>query len=49
MSLDEPFHGLFTQGMVTHETYKDENGKWLFRKRSRCATERPYIAQLAHR
>ncbi|HML91582.1 leucine--tRNA ligase [Methyloceanibacter sp.] len=30
VSLDEPFRGLFTQGMVTHETYKDENGKWLF-------------------
>ncbi|MEM7191492.1 MAG: leucine--tRNA ligase, partial [Pseudomonadota bacterium] len=28
--LDEPFKGLFTQGMVTHETYKDEAGKWLF-------------------
>ena len=27
---DEPFLGLFTQGMVTHETYQDENGKWLF-------------------
>jgi len=26
----EPFAGLFTQGMVTHETYKDENGDWLF-------------------
>jgi leucyl-tRNA synthetase len=25
----EPFSGLFTQGMVCHETYKDENGKWL--------------------
>ena len=25
----EPFHGLFTQGMVCHETYKDEKGKWL--------------------
>ena len=25
----EPFKGLFTQGMVCHETYKDENGKWL--------------------
>ncbi|BAQ15805.1 leucine--tRNA ligase [Methyloceanibacter caenitepidi] len=30
VALDEPFKGLFTQGMVTHETYKDENGKWLF-------------------
>ena len=26
----EPFAGLFTQGMVTHETYKDEAGDWLF-------------------
>jgi len=25
----EPFKGLFTQGMVCHETYKDINGKWL--------------------
>ncbi|MGH6748024.1 MAG: leucine--tRNA ligase, partial [Methyloceanibacter sp.] len=27
--LDEPFAGLFTQGMVTHETYKDVHGKWV--------------------
>ncbi|MEO3427858.1 leucine--tRNA ligase [Pelagibius sp. CAU 1746] len=26
----EPFAGLFTQGMVCHETYKDSDGKWLF-------------------
>ena len=25
----EPFKGLFTQGMVCHETYKDTTGKWL--------------------
>ena len=25
----EPFLGLFTQGMVCHETYKDGNGHWL--------------------
>ncbi|MDZ4762850.1 MAG: class I tRNA ligase family protein, partial [Alphaproteobacteria bacterium] len=25
----EPFAGLFTQGMVTHETYKSADGKWL--------------------
>jgi len=25
----EPFEGLFTQGMVCHETYKDENNNWL--------------------
>ena len=29
MAVDEPFRGLFTQGMVTHETYKDVHGKWL--------------------
>jgi leucyl-tRNA synthetase len=28
--LSEPFAGLFTQGMITHETYKDSDGKWLF-------------------
>lgn len=27
---DEPFAGLFTQGMVTHTTYKDQEGKYLF-------------------
>ena len=25
----EPFAGLFTQGMVCHETYKDANGEWV--------------------
>jgi leucyl-tRNA synthetase len=28
--LSEPFAGLFTQGMVTHESYKDDQGKWLY-------------------
>jgi leucyl-tRNA synthetase len=28
-NLKEPFKGLFTQGMVCHETYKDKNNKWL--------------------
>ena len=26
----EPFKGLFTQGMVCHETYKDANNQWHF-------------------
>ncbi|MDA9733219.1 leucine--tRNA ligase [Candidatus Pelagibacter sp.] len=25
----EPFKGLFTQGMVCHETYKDKNNNWI--------------------
>ncbi|MGI9412699.1 MAG: leucine--tRNA ligase, partial [Hyphomicrobiales bacterium] len=29
LDLDEPFAGLFTQGMVTHETYRGEDGAWL--------------------
>ncbi|MBX6322482.1 MAG: leucine--tRNA ligase [Rhodospirillaceae bacterium] len=29
LDLDEPFAGLFTQGMVCHETYRDEAGQWL--------------------
>jgi leucyl-tRNA synthetase len=27
--MKEPFEGLFTQGMVCHETYKDQNNNWL--------------------
>ncbi|MDB4153731.1 leucine--tRNA ligase [Candidatus Pelagibacter sp.] len=27
--ITEPFEGLFTQGMVCHETYKDENNQWV--------------------
>ena len=27
--IKEPFRGLFTQGMVCHETYKDTNNNWL--------------------
>jgi leucyl-tRNA synthetase len=30
VGLKEPFAGLFTQGMVCHETYRDEAGNWLF-------------------
>jgi len=26
----EPFESLFTQGMVCHETYKNENNQWLY-------------------
>ena len=26
----EPFKNLFTQGMVCHESYKDEKGNWLY-------------------
>ena len=29
LDLDEPFAGLFTQGMVVHETYRGKDGEWL--------------------
>ncbi len=29
LSVKEPFAGLFTQGMIRHETYKGPDGKWL--------------------
>ncbi len=30
LELKEPFAGLFTQGMVCHETYRNAAGEWLF-------------------
>ena len=29
LDVAEPFTGLFTQGMVTHETYRSPDGRWL--------------------
>jgi leucyl-tRNA synthetase len=29
IGMDEPFAGLFTQGMVVHETYKAKSGDWV--------------------
>ena len=30
LSVEEPFAGLFTQGMVTHESYRGADGRWLY-------------------
>ncbi len=30
LNVEEPFKGLMTQGMICHETYKDEAGNWLY-------------------
>ncbi len=30
LDVKEPFQGLFTQGMVCHETYKSADGRWLY-------------------
>lgn len=30
LSIKEPFKGLYTQGMICHETYKNQDGQWLY-------------------
>ncbi len=30
LGIEEPFAGLFTQGMVTHESYRGASGAWLY-------------------
>jgi leucyl-tRNA synthetase len=39
LDLDEPFAGLFTQGMVVHETYRDASGEWLAPSEVRVETD----------
>ncbi|MFZ3035528.1 MAG: leucine--tRNA ligase [Parvibaculum sp.] len=41
LGLDEPFKGLFTQGMVTHETYKGADGRWLFPEEVKLDGDKP--------
>jgi len=42
---EEPFAGLFTQGMVTHESYKGADGRWLYPE----DVERPGDGTARHR
>jgi leucyl-tRNA synthetase len=35
VDLDEPFAGLFTQGMVCHETYRSADGAWRYPEETR--------------
>ncbi len=39
LDVAEPFAGLFTQGMVTHETYRSADGRWLSPDEVRDGTE----------
>ncbi len=32
LDVEEPFAGLYTQGMINHMTYKDSKGNWLYPK-----------------
>jgi len=44
VGIDEPFTGLFTQGMVCHETYKDSDGRWLYPEQVSFDTSPPTLA-----
>lgn len=37
LGIAEPFAGLFTQGMVTHESYRGADGRWLYPEETRTA------------
>jgi leucyl-tRNA synthetase len=39
----EPFSGLFTQGMVCHETYKDEKGKWIAKDEIELVDKKTFV------
>ena len=42
----EPFKNLFTQGMVCHETYKDQKGEWLYPDEVEKTSEKKIIKKL---
>jgi len=46
MDLDEPFAGLFNQGMVCHETYRDRGGNWLLPEQVTKAASGALISSL---
>ena len=33
LKVDEPFRQLFTQGMITHKTYKTHENEWIMPKK----------------
>jgi leucyl-tRNA synthetase len=45
---DEPFSGLFTQGMVCHQTYQAENGDWLFPEEVRTDAAGRWVDAAGH-
>ncbi|MDC0054539.1 leucine--tRNA ligase [Candidatus Pelagibacter sp.] len=45
-NITEPFKGLFTQGMVCHETYKDQEGNWLSPKEYLSEKEKGKIIKI---
>ena len=48
LDLDEPFAGLFTQGMVCHQTYQSEDGDWLFPEEVESAAAGEFVDRDGH-
>ncbi|HEX3538779.1 MAG TPA: leucine--tRNA ligase [Stellaceae bacterium] len=46
LDLEEPFAGLFTQGMVLHQTYQNVDGEWLFPEEVTPGSDGNYIDRL---
>lgn len=43
LKISEPFTGLKNQGMINHETYKDQNDKWLYPEEVKRLGEGSYV------
>jgi leucyl-tRNA synthetase len=43
LDLKEPFAGLFTQGMVCHQTYQAQDGSWLFPEEVQAAGDGGFV------
>ena len=47
-NIKEPFKGLFTQGMVCHETYKDYKNNWVSPEDIETIEGKKYLFLLYH-
>ena len=45
LDLDEPFDGMMTQGMVCHQTFRTEDGQWLFPSDVERAKDDEWVTQ----
>ena len=46
VKLSEPFENLFTQGMVCHETYKDNYDNWLYPEEVEKINDKTYVKKI---
>lgn len=44
LDCEEPFAGLFTQGMICHQTYRDSEGNWLSPDEVKPAADNTFVA-----